>query len=194
MTLLRRYRVAAVVIVLLVATGGAALLWTKTQQARGATRGRPDPLVGVVSPERRDIEVKLSFTADILPVQQAAIFSKVSGYIRKLHVDRGDFVKQGQLLVEIDDQELKASAEQARAALVSSEAGLEVARSTLEGQQANFENQKANLAKARAVADNDARQAQRMKTLFERGLVSATDYENARTTTESSAASVQAAV
>jgi len=192
MTLLRRYRVAAVVIVLLAATGGAALFWTKTQQARGATR-RPDPLVGVVSPQRRDIEVKLSFTADILPIQQAAIFSKVSGYIRKLHVDRGDFVKEGQLLVEIDDLELRASAEQARAALVSAEAGLEVARSTLEGQQANFESQRANLAKARAVAANDARQAERMKTLFQKGMVAAADWDNARTTADSSAASTDAA-
>ncbi len=193
MTLLRRYRVAAAVIVLLVATGGALLFWTKTQQARGATRGRPDPLVGVVSPERRDIEVKLSFTADILPIQQAAIFSKVSGYIRKLHVERGDFVKEGQLLVEIDDLELRASAEQARAALVSADAGLEVARSTLEGQQANYENQRANLAKARAVAANDARQAERMKTLFQKGMVAAADWDNARTTADSSAASTDAA-
>jgi RND family efflux transporter MFP subunit len=193
MTLLRRYRVAAVVIVLLVATGGAALFWTKTQQARGATRGRPDPLVGVISPQRRDIEVKLSFTADILPIQQAAIFSKVSGYIRKIHVDRGDFVKEGQLLVEIDDLELRASAEQARAALVSADAGLEVARSTLEGQQANYENQRANLVKARAVAANDARQAERMKTLFQKGMVAAADWENARTTADSSAASTDAA-
>jgi len=192
MTLLRRYRVLVVVIVLLVATGGAALLWSRTQPARGATR-RPDPLVGIVSPQRRDIEVKLSFTADILPIQQAAIFSKVSGYIRKLHVERGDFVKEGQLLVEIDDLELRASAEQARAALVSTEAGLEVARSTLEGQQANFENQRANLAKARAVAANDLRQAERMKTLFQKGMVAAADWDNARTTADSSAASTDAA-
>ena len=68
-----------------------------------------------------------------------------------------------------------------------------MARSTLEGKRANLENQRANLAKARAVADNDARQAERMKTLFERGLVSATDWENARTNAESSRASVQAA-
>jgi RND family efflux transporter MFP subunit len=94
----------------------------------------------------------------------------------------------------VDDLELQAALQQARAALLTGEAGLEVARSTLDGQRANLENQRANLAKARAVADNDARQAQRMKTLFERGLVSATDYENARTTAESSAASVQAAV
>src|SRR6266852_6025179 len=193
MDLLRRYRVGVVAVVLLVVAGGVALIWSRAQQARGATRTRPDALVGVVSPQRRDIEVKLSFTADILPVQQAAIFSKVSGYIRKLHVDRGDFVKEGQLLVEIDDQELKASAEQARAALVSTEAGLEVARSTLEGQQANFENQRANLAKARAVAANDLRQAERMKTLFQKGMVAAADGDNARTNADSSRAGTDAA-
>ena len=111
----------------------------------------------------------------------------------KLHVDRGDFVKEGQLLVEIDDQELKASAEQARAALVSSQAGLEVARSTLDGQKANLENQRANLAKARAVAANDARQADRMKTLFDKGMVAAADWDNARTNADSSRAGTDAA-
>src|SRR5216684_2229986 len=193
MRFLRRHRVGVVVTVLLLTVGGFALFWSRAQQARGATRARPDALVGIVSPQRRDIEVKLSFTADILPVQQAAIFSKVSGYIRKLHVDRGDFVKEGQLLVEIDDQELKASAEQARAALVSSQAGLEVARSTLDGQKANLENQRANLAKARAVAANDARQADRMKTLFDKGMVAAADWDNARTNADSSRAGTDAA-
>ena len=194
MRILKRHRVGLVLLGLLVLIGTLVAYRLKDQQARAVTRARPDVLVGVVNPARRDLDIKLTFTADILAAQQAAIFSKVSGYIRRIHADRGDFVKAGQLLVEIDDLELQAALQQARAALLTGEAGLEVARSTLDGQGANLENQRANLAKARAVADNDARQAQRMKTLFERGLVSATDYENARTTTESSTASVQAAV
>jgi len=108
----------------------------KDQQARAVTRARPDVLVGVVTPQRRDLEIKLTFTADVLPAKQAAIFSKVSGYIRRIHADRGDFVKTGQLLVEIDDQELQASLEQARATLLSGQAGLEMAKSSLEGQRA----------------------------------------------------------
>ena len=193
MGLLRRYRVGVVIAVLLVSVGGFALFWTRTQQARGATHTRPDPLVGIVAPQRRTIEVKLSFTADILPIKQAALFSKVSGYLRKIYVERGDLVKEGQLLVEIDDLELRASAEQAQAAYGSAEAGLEVARSTLEGQKANLQNQRANLAKARAVAANDERQAQRMKTLFEKGMVAAVEWDNARTNADSSQASTEAA-
>jgi RND family efflux transporter MFP subunit len=191
--LLRRYRIGLVLLGLLVLVAVLVVHRLKDQQARAVTRARPDVLVGVVTPERRDMEIKLAFTADILPAKQAAIFSKVSGYIRRIHADRGDFVKAGQVLVEIDDQELQASAEQARATLLSGQAGLEMAGSTLEGNRANLENQRANLAKARAVADNDARQAERMKTLFERGLVSATDWENARTNAESSRANVQSA-
>lgn len=194
MRILKRHRVGLVLLGLLVLVGTLVAYRLKDQQARAVTRVRPDVLVGVVSPARRDLDIKLTFTADILAAQQAAIFSKVSGYIRRIHADRGDFVNAGQLLVEVDDQELQAALQQARAALLTGEAGLEVARSTLDGQRANLENQKANLAKTRAVADNDARQAQRLKTLFERGLVSATDYENARTNAESSAANVQAAV
>lgn len=193
MRLLKRHRVTLVLLGLGVLLALLVVHRFRDQQARAVTRSRPDVLVGVLTPARRDLDIKLAFTADILPAQQAAIFSKVSGYIRRIHVDRGDFVTAGQLLVEIDDQELQAAVAQARAALLTGQAGLEVARSTLEGQRANLENQRANLVKARAVADNDGRQAQRMKTLFERGLVSATDYENARTASESSRASVQAA-
>ena len=193
MHLVKRYSVRLTLLALLVLLGVLVLYRIKDQQARAVTRARPDVVVGTVLPERRDMEIKLAFTADILPAQQAAIFSKVSGYIRRIHADRGDFVNAGQLLAEIDDLELRAAVDQARAALQTGEAGFEVARSALEGNRANLENQQANLTKARAVADNDARQAERMKKLFERGLVAATDFENARTTAESSRASVQAA-
>jgi RND family efflux transporter MFP subunit len=191
--MLRRYRLGLVLLGLSVLMTVLVVYRLKDQQARAVTRPRQDVLVGVLLPERRDLVVKLAFTADILPAHQAAIFSKVSGYIRRIHADRGDFVTAGQLLAEIDDQELQASLEQARATLLSGQAGLEMARSSLVGQRANLENQRANLAKARAVSANDQRQADRMKVLFERGLVSATDFENARTMAESSRASVQAA-
>jgi membrane fusion protein (multidrug efflux system) len=186
MDLLKRYRVRLVLVAMAVLVVILVVYKLKDQQARAVTRARPDVLVGVVTPQRKDLEIKLTFTADVLPAKQAAIFSKVSGYIRRIHADRGDFVKTGQLLVEIDDQELQASLEQARATLLSGQAGLEMAKSSLEGQRAN-------LARARAVADNDGRQAERMKTLFERGLVSATDWENARTNADSSRANVHAA-
>jgi membrane fusion protein, multidrug efflux system len=189
---LRRYRVGVALVVLAVVLGILVFYRLKDQQARAVQRPRGDTLVGVVTPARKDLEIRFGTTADILANQQAAIFSKVSGYIRRIHVDRGDFVREGQLLVEIDDQELQAQLQHARAGRLTGQASHQMARSTLDGNRANLENQRANLLKARAVADNDARQADRMKALFERGLVSATDWENARTTAEASRAQLQA--
>jgi len=190
---LRRYRIGIVLVGCVVVLGLLVTYRLKDQQARAVARPRGDAVVGVVTPQRRDLEVRVGSTADLLAAKQAAIFSKVSGYIRKIHADRGDFVREGQLLVEVDDQELQAQVAQARATLLSGQAGVGMARTQLDGNRANLENQRANLARARAVAANDARQAERMKMLYDRGLVSETEFDNARTTAESSRASVQAA-
>ena len=55
--------------------------------------------VGTMSPVRKDLDVRLVYTADIQPYQQVNIFSRVDGYIAKIHVDKGDFVRAYQLLV-----------------------------------------------------------------------------------------------
>src|SRR5262245_64654293 len=98
MRLLRRYRVGLVLLGLLVAMGVLVMYRLKDQQARAITRPRADVLVGTIVPERRTMEIRLPFTADIVPAKQAAIFSKGSGYIRRIHADRGDLVQAGQIL------------------------------------------------------------------------------------------------
>ena len=125
-------------------------------------------VVGVAAPVRKDLDVKLAYTADVLPNRQVAIFSKVSGYIRKLGAERGDFVREGAVLAEIEAQELSAAVEQARAAVATAEANLKVAESNVESARANAVNHEANLARARAVADNDARNAFRLDDLHRR--------------------------
>ena len=192
MPFIRRYRVPLVLIVLLVIMITLVIFRLRDQQARAVTRAPRETLVGVAPPERRDLEVTLSYTGDILPNRQTPIFAKTSGYIRAIHVERGDFVKAGQLLVEIETTEMDNAMDQARAQLQSALAGLQVARSNLESARANVLNQEANLAKAQAVLANDRRQAERMAELFDKGLVSAQDRDNARTTFETSQAVLKA--
>ena len=45
--------------------------------------------VGTVAPLKQDLEIRLSYTADITPNQLVNIFSRVDGYIAKLYVDKG---------------------------------------------------------------------------------------------------------
>lgn len=193
MVFFRRHRVFLVLAALgvLVTVLVGYRIWR--QQAAAVPRRQLEVVVGVAKPVRKDLDVKLAYTADVLPRQQVAIFSKVSGYIKRLGADLGDFVKEGQLLVEVEALELAAAVEQARAAVATAEANHKVAESNLESAKANAANQEANLARARAVANNDARNATRLDDLFSRGLISAMDRDNSRTNAESSQAGVVAA-
>jgi RND family efflux transporter MFP subunit len=191
MAFVRRHRVTLVLLALLAIMAALVFFRIRGQQARAVTR-TPEVVVGVAKPERRDLEITLLYTGDILPNRQTPIFAKTSGYIRSIRADRGDFVKAGQLLVEIEPTEMEHALDQARASVATAEAGLQVARTNLESARANLLNQQATLAKAQAVLDNDRRQAERLAELFAKGLVSAADRDNARTTYESSQAVLRA--
>ena len=56
--------------------------------------------VGTAAPIKQDLDVRLSYTADLIPNQLVNIFSRVDGYIAKMYVDKGDLVKANQLLIE----------------------------------------------------------------------------------------------
>ena len=65
--------------------------------AKGDARQGRVITVGTTLPIRGDLDVRLSYTADIQPNQQVNLFSRVDGYIAKIHVDKGDFVKAEQM-------------------------------------------------------------------------------------------------
>src|SRR5206468_1847164 len=154
----RRHRVFVVLLAL------GALVTTlvgyriRKQQAAAVPRRQLEIVVAVMKPIRKDLDVKLAYTADVLPNQQVAIFSKVSGYIKRLGADLGDFVKEGQLVVEVEAPELAAAVEQARAAVATAVANLKVAESTLESAKASLAAAEAQLAAARSQIETQRSQ------------------------------------
>jgi RND family efflux transporter MFP subunit len=115
--------------------------------------------VGVVSPFRQDLDIRLAYTADISPNQVVNIFSRVDGYIAKLHVDKGDFVRVNQLLVEIDHTDYQHAVNQAKA---------------------NLSAAKAKVAQQDAVVRNAKLTFDRMLTLIKDQFVSQQDLDNAQ--------------
>jgi RND family efflux transporter MFP subunit len=192
MMFFRRHRVSVVLLALGVLVATLVAYRIKKQQAAAVPRRQLEIVVGVAKPIRKDLDVKLAYTADVQPNQQVAIFSKVSGYIKRLGADLGDYVKAGQLLVEIEAIELAAAVEQARAAVATAEANIKVAESNVIAAEANAANQEANLVRVRAVSTNDTRNAARLGDLHSRGLISAMDRDNAQTNAEASRASLEA--
>jgi len=102
--------------------------------------------------EKKDIHTSITATGTIEPVTSVTVGTQVSGIVSKLFVDYNSVVKKGQVIAELDKTNLISELNTAKANLSS-------AQSTLNYETTNF---------------------QRYQTLYDKGLVSANDYENAR--------------
>lgn len=78
------------------------------------------------------LEAGLVLAGTTQAIQDAIIYARTSGYLRKRHVDIGDHVRSGQLLAEIASPEVEQQLNQSRANLRQSERNLELQRATLD--------------------------------------------------------------
>jgi HlyD family secretion protein len=122
----------------------------------------------------------LAATGYIVAHHTINVNSKVTGRLAWIGVEKGDKVKEGQVLVRLEDQEFRASHEQATGAVQSARAyldELEHGSRPEEVQQAEH-----NLNEARATLANDKQTLDRTRELATGGVVSrqALDDSNAK--------------
>lgn len=101
---------------------------------------------------KQDIVNSVTATGTIEPVTSVDVGTQVSGVISKLYVDYNSVVKAGEVIAELDRTNLMSE-------LSSAQASLKSAQSNLEYQKTNYE---------------------RYKALYDKGLISANDFEQAR--------------
>lgn len=118
----------------------------------GSCKKAPGFTYNEVEVTRQDIVTSVTATGTIEPVTSVDVGTQVSGIVSKLYVDYNSTVKAGQVIAELDRTNLISDLSSAKANLTSAE-------STLAYQKANHE---------------------RFKNLYEKGLISANDYEQAR--------------
>jgi RND family efflux transporter MFP subunit len=99
----------------------------------------PAPVAAVVKVERQDISSSLDIASEFLPFQEIDIYAKESGYIKKLYVDWGTHVKQGQLMAELEIPELQEQLQGDRAAVTRAEQDLERAHEELTRAQSAYQ-------------------------------------------------------
>lgn len=142
-------KVIVIVIVVAIAgvTGWEVYRRVAASQNAGRQRGKP-PLAVEVTPVRqatvRDVGV---FTGSLLPKSQFIVAPKIPGRVKRLLVNRGDPVRNGQLVAELDDEEYAQEAKQAQAELDVAKANVDDCASTLEVARREFERIKALRAK-----------------------------------------------
>src|SRR5438128_2768448 len=149
------------VIVLLIAGGVFAA-------TRGGTKIDPSKLAKV---EKGDLAKSVVATGKVTPITKVEVKSKASGIVKKLLVDYGDKVKKGQLLAQLDKEEIQAQVEQSRAAV-------EAAEANVRGTEADYE---------RAKVDAEGPDVPLLKRAYERaigmakqGVVSTSALEDAQ--------------
>lgn len=89
----------------------------------------PSKLVEI---EQGDIARSVVATGRIEPRAKVEVKSKASGIVKEIFVDYGEWVKNGQILVELDKEELQARVREARATLLAAEAAEQAAQAAWE--------------------------------------------------------------
>ena len=130
----------------------ALIIIIKIAAGDSSKRLIPKPVVVLGQTSIKEIHKGETLTGDIAPIQQANIFSKVSGNIEKNFVDIGDRVSANQLLALID--------------------------TTIYSQNAKLA--KANLMQAKANYQNSKLNYDRNKKLLDQKLVAQQDLDNAK--------------
>lgn len=106
----------------------------------------------VITLEPTTISSSVTATGTVEPVKQVEVGTQVSGIISKIYVDYNSVVKEGQLIAELDMSVLRTELESSRA----------------------------NLNSAKVEYDYQTRNYERIKGLYEKELVSATEFEQAQ--------------
>lgn len=101
--------------------------------------------------EKQNVTTSITATGTIEPVTKVEVGTQVSGIIDRIYVDYNSEVKRGQVIAELDKTNLMSE-------LVSAQSNLANTQANLQYQQANYN---------------------RYKTLYDKGLISANDYEQA---------------
>lgn len=122
---------------------------------------KKDEQVSFVTEEVAPANIQNSITAtgSVEPVDTVAVGTQVSGIIDKIYVDFNSTVKKGQVLAVLDTKNLTSTLNSAKANLQSAQANLQSANAALGYQRANYN---------------------RYKALYQKGLISANDFESAR--------------
>lgn len=101
---------------------------------------------------KQNISTSITATGTIEPVTEVEVGTQVSGIIDRIYVDYNSEVHKGQIIAELDKTNLLSE-------LASAQSNLSNSQASLTYQTANYK---------------------RYKALYEKGLVSANDYENAK--------------
>lgn len=141
----------------------------RESKGTGGWGGGPKAAQVLATPaEVRTLNETVEVTGSTAPVFQATLAAKVAGRVATVHVQIGDRVSKGALVLTLDDGEWAAAEAQARAALANAEARLVQSRARTPITNAGVS---AAIKSAKALRDHTKVSLDRAKSLFDQGYV-----------------------
>lgn len=100
--------------------------------AKGGSDSAAAPTVAAAKVRRADLTRALVVTAEFRPYQEIDVHAKVAGYVKRIYVDVGDRVKEGQLIAVLEIPELQDEVQTAEASVSKSQEEIRRAQADLE--------------------------------------------------------------
>jgi len=142
--------------------------------------------VHAVTVQRGPIRSQISTNGKVEPVQNFESHAPIATTVRRLLVKEGDRVRKGQLLLDLDNDDIRAQAARAQAQIKAAQANLAATKNS--GTQEEILTLNAQLAKTRAARDTAQRNLDSLKRLQQQGAASEGEVRQAETTLQTTQA------
>ena len=124
-----KWTIAGIVVLAIAGIAGSA----------AAKKGNKATEVRIEGVEARDLVASVTASGQVRPRTKVDLSADITGKITRLAVKDGDYVKQGQFLLQIDPQQFDAAVQRSEAALSNARARLAQAKASLIQSQRNYQ-------------------------------------------------------
>ncbi|MBF4489799.1 efflux RND transporter periplasmic adaptor subunit [Psychrobacter sp. N25K4-3-2] len=171
-----------VITLIIVALGALAYTFLKPEETT------PNYLTATV--EVGDIENNVMASGKVKALNTVDVGAQVSGEVKRLYVEVGDEVKQGDLIAQIDQVTQKNSLSNEQATLEQSEAALQSAQAESLSKQASLKSAYADLASRQSELKQAQSDFARLQNLVAIDAISQQEYDTQATSVETAKAAV----
>ena len=176
-------RIFATVFVLLLFLSIGYFMWGKTSPTQWLSRGRPAggkeaSLMRTFTVAPRALSESISLKGSLKPIKVVNLTSPFNGTVKEKLFEYGQMVKKGDLLLRMDTSEIEMKHREAKIAYIKADEKL---RELINWEDSDeVSRAKRSITKGKMSLDQQKKNLEETEALFKKGIVPATEYENAK--------------